>query len=534
MVQEGDAVEKGAVLANIDKRDLMAQKAQLEANIAAIQAQQMQAAALTEMQRQTLNAALAQAKSVEEKARADLELCRSDYRRYSELVQSGAVSQKVFEEYQTKFNVAEAAFAQSAAAVEQAQAALLQTNVNLASEKALEKNLAQAQAALDQLEVSLDETEIRAPFDGIITAKYVEEGSMISQGTPLVAIQDPRDNWVDLKIPETQLKDFRLNQKLELVARDGVTKVTGTITDISHKAEFAMQRATSERGSDADIISFNVKIQTNDSAMIFGLPVAFTVLFGLVYRENVVNRITLAVCDEEQSALSRNLISMYADSEKFQIVAHVTSEEELRQENLEGRAKSALLIPKNFSREIKLGRGAEILFMVNSANNFFGNAALSAVQEITKTFSTAVSQKLFEGQNLLPAAAMSAAYPIRLGVRILGNPTSGYSPFMLSGLLLNGVQIGIMITILPVFNEEFARRKSGEKFWLAAKLLLYEVLSLAGYAVSLILMVNFFAVPMRGSWLEALILGAAYIFCVSGVLLIFAVCAPKSLRNSCR
>ena len=49
LVQEGDAVEKGAVLANIDKRDLRAQKAQLEANIAAIQAQQMQAAALTEM-----------------------------------------------------------------------------------------------------------------------------------------------------------------------------------------------------------------------------------------------------------------------------------------------------------------------------------------------------------------------------------------------------------------------------------------------------------------------------------------------------
>ena len=90
---------------------------------------------------------------------------------------------------------------------------------------------------------------------------------MISQGTPLVAIQDPRDNWVDLKIPETQLKDFRLNQKLELVARDGVTKVTGTVTDISHKAEFATQRATSERGSDSDIISFNVKIQTNDSAI---------------------------------------------------------------------------------------------------------------------------------------------------------------------------------------------------------------------------------------------------------------------------
>ena len=63
--------------------------------------------------------------------------------------------------------------------------------------------IAQAQAVLEQLEVSLDETEIQAPFDGVITAKYVEEGSMISQGTPLVAIQDPLDNWVDFKVPET-------------------------------------------------------------------------------------------------------------------------------------------------------------------------------------------------------------------------------------------------------------------------------------------------------------------------------------------
>ena len=39
LVQEGDEVSKGEILAQIDKRDLMAQKAQLEANIAAIQSQ---------------------------------------------------------------------------------------------------------------------------------------------------------------------------------------------------------------------------------------------------------------------------------------------------------------------------------------------------------------------------------------------------------------------------------------------------------------------------------------------------------------
>lgn len=48
------------------------------------------------------------------------------------------------------------------------------------------------------------------------------------------------------------------------MARDGKTHMSGTITDISKKAEFATQRATSERGDATDIVSFNVKIQVND------------------------------------------------------------------------------------------------------------------------------------------------------------------------------------------------------------------------------------------------------------------------------
>ena len=82
-----------------------------------------------------------------------------------------------------------------------------------------------------------------------------------SKGTPLVAVQDPTDNWVDIKVPETQLARFALGQEITLVGRDSETKVTGTITDISKKAEFATQRATSERGDATDIVSFNVKIQ---------------------------------------------------------------------------------------------------------------------------------------------------------------------------------------------------------------------------------------------------------------------------------
>lgn len=264
LVKEGDTVQAGQVIARIDKRDLEAKKEQYEANIAAIEAQQQQAAATTTMQTGTTQSALGAAQAAQDKASSDLALAKADYERYSDLVAGGAVSQQTFEQFRTKYEVAQATYDQAGKSVQQAQAALGQTDVDQANENAMAKKLEQAQAALQEVEVSLDETEIRAPFDGVITEKYIEEGSMVSNGTPLVAVQDPTDNWVDLKVPETQLSDFAVGQEVDLVARDGKTHMSGTITDISKKAEFATQRATSERGDATDIVSFNVKIQVND------------------------------------------------------------------------------------------------------------------------------------------------------------------------------------------------------------------------------------------------------------------------------
>ena len=267
LVKEGDEVRAGQVIARIDKRDLEAKKAGYEANIAAIRAQQLQAASVTSMQIGTTQSALAAAQHAQEQASSNLALAQADYERYSDLVASGAVSRQTFEQYQTKYEVAQATYAQAGASVRQAQAALGQRDVDVANEAATAKKLEQAQAALQEVEVSLDETEIRAPFDGVVTEKYVEEGSMVSNGTPLVAVQDPTDNWVDLKVPETQLSDFTVGQDITLVGRDGKTQVMGTITDISKKAEFATQRATSERGDASDIVSFNVKIQINSPVL---------------------------------------------------------------------------------------------------------------------------------------------------------------------------------------------------------------------------------------------------------------------------
>lgn len=262
LVKEGDQVTKGQILARIDNRDIMAQTNQARANIKAIDAQTTQAATVTALQDQTTKSNLRSAEAQLEKAQSDLALAENDYKRFRELLQSGATSRQLFDTYQAKYQVAQAAYSQSEANMASAQAGLLQTTANMANEQSMQSKVVQAQAALEQVEVSLDETEIRAPFDGIITSKYIEEGAMVSQGTPLVAIQDPYDNWVNFKIKETDLSHYAIHQSLNLQGRDSNLNLSGKIIDISKKAEFATYRATSERG-DNDIITFNVKVQVN-------------------------------------------------------------------------------------------------------------------------------------------------------------------------------------------------------------------------------------------------------------------------------
>lgn len=262
LVKEGDKVEQGQLLARIDNRDLVAKADQAKAGIEALKAQLSQAGTVTSLQDQTSQATLAAAQAQLTKAQADLALSEKDYNRFKELSASGAVSQQALDNYRLKYEVAQSTYAQAQSSLAAAQAGLMQTKANQDNEVAVQGKIAQAEAQLQEMQVYLDETEIRAPFAGIVTTKYVEEGAMVSTGTPIAAIQDPNDNWINIKVKETDLSKYHLNDAVNLEGKDAGIKLTGTIVDISKKPEFATYRATNER-SETDTITFNVKIQVN-------------------------------------------------------------------------------------------------------------------------------------------------------------------------------------------------------------------------------------------------------------------------------
>jgi ABC-2 type transport system permease protein len=265
-------------------------------------------------------------------------------------------------------------------------------------------------------------------------------------------------------------------------------------------------------------------------AILFGVPVVYTLLFGLVYGANVIKDIPLVVYDQDQTVVSRSLVQAFADSERYEIVGHVDSQEELAEYLRDNRAMAALAIPPRFSRDIKHSRAATIALELNASNLMFANNVLSTYPEITQSFAAAAGQKLVEGLNQPPSQALAMAAPVRLSVRIVDNPTVSYSSFVLPGLTVNGLLIAIYLVSCTLLTAEYAALARGKQsVWaiIAGKLLPCWLLSVVAFVVSIGLLVAWFPVPLRGSLLQLLAIGGAFAYAVAAFGLLVSSLTPN-------
>jgi membrane fusion protein (multidrug efflux system) len=82
--------------------------------------------------------------------------------------------------------------------------------------KQAEAGLLRAQRDLDQANLDLRYTTIVAEIDGVVTRRNVNPGNNVQAGQSLMAIRSLRDIWVDANFKETQLRDLRIGQRVEL------------------------------------------------------------------------------------------------------------------------------------------------------------------------------------------------------------------------------------------------------------------------------------------------------------------------------
>ncbi len=115
--------------------------------------------------------------------------------------------------------------------------ARLETERLAIRDQSVTAQLAAQQAKIDQLRglaqlkrLQVDRLKVRAGASGVMQQLEVQVGQLVSPGTVLARVSDPRRLKAELKIPETQAKDIQFGQKAEIDTRNGI--IPGTVTRI--------------------------------------------------------------------------------------------------------------------------------------------------------------------------------------------------------------------------------------------------------------------------------------------------------------
>jgi RND family efflux transporter MFP subunit len=191
-VDVGSQVKKGDIVAVIDPRDYQTALDSAQANLSVAQSNllAMERGARPEEVEQ-LKAALAQAEAEYRKAAAD-------HQRNEKLVGTPALSQAEFDATLARWDL-------TAAQVTQAKEDL---NIGLrgARQEDLEAKRAEIkalEAAVDNAKNQLDYGVLKAPFDGVVAAKYVHNFQTVQAKQPIVRLLDVSKIEVTVQVPES-------------------------------------------------------------------------------------------------------------------------------------------------------------------------------------------------------------------------------------------------------------------------------------------------------------------------------------------
>ncbi|MBF8251642.1 MAG: secretion protein HlyD, partial [Deltaproteobacteria bacterium] len=200
--RDGERVKKGETLLEIENNDANAQLRLAEANLRGTKTELSQLLLSRDM-------VVSQASSTLNQARAKLDNAAANLDRANSLYPKGMISQQEMDSAKSAFDVAQADY-------ESARANELQGKMKDEEIKTARARVEQMESNLQLAFVQLGRTYITAPYSGIITELFVEEGELLSIGTPVLEMADESTMEVDAVIDEVDVGKLRIGQDVKL------------------------------------------------------------------------------------------------------------------------------------------------------------------------------------------------------------------------------------------------------------------------------------------------------------------------------
>jgi multidrug resistance efflux pump len=284
MVDEGQDVKAGDLIAIIESDDLAAARKAAEAN-AASQKGKLGGSVETERQDRgetssaTINAEaqLRSARAALAQAQANYDHQQADTSRTVALAKQGIMSEQARDDAATSLQATKAAVDAARENVSAAEASLRQarahemlTAVAARTVDSTRNDVENARALADQANVELGYARVYAPVSGKVNVRAARQGEVVAAGSAIVTIMDLTQTWIYAPLPETQADAVQLGDSLRVVMPSGAT-LQGKIIVKAAEADFATQRDVSARKRDIKTIQLKLLIDNPDERYVPGM-----------------------------------------------------------------------------------------------------------------------------------------------------------------------------------------------------------------------------------------------------------------------
>lgn len=264
--EENEEVKKGDTLLIIDNSEYKLQQEEGEAALANAEAQ------ISVMESNIITTSKVSEASESQIASAKAKLLKQqqDYDRYSQLFKVESATRQQLENSKAALDVATSEYQ---SAVENYQASLSKINDIKAQKGVYNAEIKRRHALLDRNKLDVGYTVIRAPYNGKMGRRTIQEGQLIQAGQTLAFIVDQEaGKWVIANFKETQIAHMPVNAEVEITTDAFPDKIfKGAIVSLSPAtgARFSLLPPDNSTGNFVKIVQrIPVKIKLTDSAAI--------------------------------------------------------------------------------------------------------------------------------------------------------------------------------------------------------------------------------------------------------------------------
>jgi len=182
-------------------------------------------------------------------------------------------------------------------------------------------------------------------------------------------------------------------------------------------------------------------------AMLLGLPAMMLVLYGYAINFDV-RHVPLAVQDRDMSAESRDLVSAFVNSTYFDLVTTAPAGSDLEDLMQTRTAKAILVIPENYARDMKSGRGAQVQLLLDGADANTATTVLGYASGIAARANAEVVRGTSVGM-------VAERVAIDYQPRVFYNPELSSTRFLVPGLIGFILMLtAVLSTALSVVREK--------------------------------------------------------------------------------